>query len=139
MQLPPLWKHQIEAIERAKERDDFALFFSTGTGKSRTLLEILRHKYNTNKRILRTIIFTPIITQRNWLNEISTYTKIPKDKFFSLEGTGTNKCKIFDREALLGCSITGWMDNPEILFNPEIQQEGAKKVLEINEKILIIN
>lgn len=43
--------------------------------------------------------------------------------------------EIFDREALLGCSITGWMDNPEILFNPEIQQEGAKKVLEVNEKI----
>ena len=43
--------------------------------------------------------------------------------------------EIFDREALLGCSITGWMDNPEILFNPEIQKEGAKKILEINEKI----
>ena len=43
--------------------------------------------------------------------------------------------EIFDREALLGCSITGWMDNPEILFNPEIQKQGAKKILEINEKI----
>lgn len=43
--------------------------------------------------------------------------------------------KICDKEALLGCSITGVMDNPDILLNAEIQQKGAKLVLEINEKI----
>lgn len=43
--------------------------------------------------------------------------------------------EIFDKEALLGCSITGWMDNPEILFDPEVQKQGARKVLEVNEKI----
>jgi len=43
--------------------------------------------------------------------------------------------KIFEREALLGCSITGLMDNPEILFNPEVQRKGAKIVLDTNEKI----
>lgn len=43
--------------------------------------------------------------------------------------------EIFDHEALLGCSITGWMDNPEILFDPEIQKEGAEKILEINAKV----
>lgn len=43
--------------------------------------------------------------------------------------------EIFEREALLGCSITGWMDNPDILFDPEIQKEGARTILEVNEKI----
>lgn len=43
--------------------------------------------------------------------------------------------EIFDDEALLGCSITGMMDNPEILFNEELQQEAAKYILSINEKI----
>jgi hypothetical protein len=43
--------------------------------------------------------------------------------------------QICDKEALLGCSITGVMDNPDILLNVEIQQKGAKLVLEINEKI----
>lgn len=43
--------------------------------------------------------------------------------------------EIFDEEALLGCSITGMMDNPEILFNEEIQKKGAQKILEVNEKI----
>jgi len=43
--------------------------------------------------------------------------------------------EIFREEALLGCSITGMMDNPDILFDPEIQQEAAKYILEINAKI----
>jgi len=43
--------------------------------------------------------------------------------------------EIFDREALLGCSITGWMDNPDILFDEKIQRKGAKIILEVNKKI----
>jgi len=42
---------------------------------------------------------------------------------------------IIKRDALLGVSITGMMDNPEVIFDPEIQKEGAKLVLEVNEKI----
>ena len=43
--------------------------------------------------------------------------------------------EIFEDEALLGCSITGFMDNPEILFNPKIQREGAELIKEINAHI----
>lgn len=43
--------------------------------------------------------------------------------------------RIVRREALLGCSMTGMMDTPEIAFNKEIQQDGAKLILDINEKI----
>lgn len=43
--------------------------------------------------------------------------------------------QITDQEALLGCSITGIMDNPEILLNPEIQRKGAKEIKKVNEKI----
>ncbi len=38
------------------------------------------------------------------------------------------------REALLGVSITGWMNNPK-LFSEELLQEGAKTVVETNKKI----
>jgi ribonucleoside-diphosphate reductase alpha chain len=50
--------------------------------------------------------------------------------------------KIFDREALLGVSITGWMNNPQILLQPEILQKGATLVREVNRhvaKIIGIN
>ena len=43
--------------------------------------------------------------------------------------------KIFDREALLGVSITGWMNNPDILFDGKILEKGAKIVKEINRKV----
>jgi ribonucleoside-diphosphate reductase alpha chain len=43
--------------------------------------------------------------------------------------------KIFDREALLGCSITGWMNNPEILFDEKTLREGAKLILKVNKEV----
>jgi ribonucleoside-diphosphate reductase alpha chain len=42
---------------------------------------------------------------------------------------------IFDREALLGVSITGWMNNPDILFNAEILEEGANIVRQVNREV----
>jgi ribonucleoside-diphosphate reductase alpha chain len=45
-------------------------------------------------------------------------------------------CKnIFDNEALLGVSITGFASNPEILFDPTILIEGAKIVKETNKRV----
>ncbi len=46
--------------------------------------------------------------------------------------------RICDKEALLGCSITGVMDNPEILLNKRIQEAGAKLILEVNARIAAI-
>ena len=43
--------------------------------------------------------------------------------------------KIFDREALLGVSITGWMNNPNVLFNKDILEKGASIVKAINEEV----
>jgi ribonucleoside-diphosphate reductase alpha chain len=43
--------------------------------------------------------------------------------------------KIFDREALLGVSITGWMNNPKVLFDPKILEKGAKIVKEVNREV----
>ena len=42
---------------------------------------------------------------------------------------------IFDREALLGVSITGWMNNPGILFNDKVLEKGAKIVREVNKEV----
>lgn len=40
--------------------------------------------------------------------------------------------RIVRREALLGVSITGMMENPDILFDPAIQREMAELVKEVN-------
>lgn len=36
--------------------------------------------------------------------------------------------EIFEREALIGVSITGWMNNPEVLFDDEVLKSGAEIV-----------
>ena len=43
--------------------------------------------------------------------------------------------RITKREALLGVSITGMMDNPDVLFDPQVQRNGAKIVKDTNKLI----
>lgn len=43
--------------------------------------------------------------------------------------------RIVDREALLGVSITGWMNNPEILFNPDNLKEAATFARQVNKEV----
>jgi ribonucleoside-triphosphate reductase len=55
---------------------------------------------------------------------------------------GSVNKKIFDKEALLGCSITGWMNNPDILFNPAVLERGVEIIKEYNQivaKLIGIN
>ena len=40
--------------------------------------------------------------------------------------------ELTENEALLGVSITGFMDNPEILLDPKILREGAKLAVDVN-------
>jgi len=43
--------------------------------------------------------------------------------------------KIFEREALLGVSVTGWMNNPDVLLDADIQREGAEIVKKVNKEV----
>lgn len=43
--------------------------------------------------------------------------------------------KIFDREALIGVSITGWMNSPDVLFNDANLKEGAEIVKKVNRQV----
>ena len=42
---------------------------------------------------------------------------------------------IFDCEALLGVSVTGWMNNPKILFDAKILEKGAEIVKQTNKEM----
>lgn len=42
---------------------------------------------------------------------------------------------IIEREALLGVSITGMMDSPDIIFDPDNQKKMAKLIVRINKEI----
>lgn len=46
--------------------------------------------------------------------------------------------RITEKEALLGVSITGWMNNPDILFDPQNMIDGATVVKDINSVVSIL-
>lgn len=48
---------------------------------------------------------------------------------------GESTRRIAQREALLGVSITGMMDNPEIAFDVNLQREMAELILKVNAEI----
>ena len=52
--------------------------------------------------------------------------------YTNLEYLGQTSINIIEREALLGVSITGMMDNPDVIFDPAIQTEMAKLVVATN-------
>lgn len=88
MTLPTdLWKHQAAAIAMADLASEFALFFDVGTGKTRTMIEILRRKYTRYGGVGRTIIFAPLIVLNNWKKEFAKYSRISQDLIFILDGS----------------------------------------------------
>ena len=48
---------------------------------------------------------------------------------------GETTKNIFEREALLGVSVTGWMNAPDILFDEETLREGARIVKAVNREV----
>lgn len=55
--------------------------------------------------------------------------------YTDLSYLGETSKSILEQEALMGVSITGMMDNPEILFNPKLQRKMARLILKVNEEI----
>ncbi len=49
---------------------------------------------------------------------------------FKYVGEATKR--IFEREALIGCSFTGWTNNPDVMFNEAVQRKGAEIVKKWN-------
>lgn len=93
----PLWNHQVNAIRQASTTTHHALFMDMGTGKTRTAIEILRHKYQLNERLLKTLILAPIIVCKNWRDEFLKYSKIPNDMIVVLTKSGKKREEEFVR------------------------------------------
>jgi SNF2 family DNA or RNA helicase len=94
------WAHQKEAMRRAKDLPGFALFFEMGAGKTGTTINILREKFNTSKRVLRTIIFCPPIVCKNWKDEWAKHSTLEPRKVILLTGSGKDRMQTFLRHAL---------------------------------------
>lgn len=89
------WKHQLEAIERARREEVFALFFEMGAGKTSTTINILRQKFNAHKHVFSTLILCPVIVVENWKKEWLAHSKIDPKKLILLQGSQVQRRKMF--------------------------------------------
>ena len=55
--------------------------------------------------------------------------------YTNFEYLGGTSNAIIRREALLGVSMTGMADNPDVAFSPKVQRKGAQIVLDVNKKV----
>ena len=94
-QVRPLWGHQAHAIRAAESLRDLGLFFEMGTGKSRTIIEILRRRFAKVGRIRRTLILAPKIVCPNWKNEFKIYSKILQKDIVVLDGSAKKRIATF--------------------------------------------
>lgn len=107
--LIPPWKHQLLAIDKAKGLPWYALFFEMGAGKSGAVINILRHKMNGAKRLLRTIVLCPPIVVPNWKDEFALHSRIPQERVVLLNGSGKERIREFRNAAYQKDPITGQM------------------------------
>lgn len=78
-----------------------------------------------------------IKNKQDWIRAVTAATMLGTfqaglTNFSYLGKTTENICK---REALLGVSLTGWMENPKLLLDQANQKEMAKLAKEVNEKL----
>ena len=86
-----LYKHQENILELAKSMPNLALFWEMGTGKTRAAIEILKQKQKKQKRVMKTIIFAPLVTLKNWKNEILKFSKISEKAIWCLDESGKKR------------------------------------------------
>jgi SNF2 family DNA or RNA helicase len=118
-----LWEHQKEVIPKAVVKPFYALFFEQGTGKTPTMVTILRNLFLKHGRPLRTLIFCPQIVIKNWGREIEEWSKC--SPYVQLV-TGTKKKRL---EALADPDKKIFVCNYEMLRSDGIfwKWDAAKK------------
>lgn len=87
------WDHQLKAIYRAIELEQFGFFFEQGTGKTCALINTLRAKYKKHGKIMRTLILCPRIVIPNWPKEIQMHSNIKSDEVAVFTGPGSKRVK----------------------------------------------
>lgn len=120
------WEHQQKALDLSFGLDGIGCFFDIGTGKSRTAIDILRYKYASNSRLLRTLILAPKITLTNWKNEFKKFSKIHPYDVVVLEGSQKKRCDMVKK----ACGEN--LDKPKIFITnyEALQMNELFKLLE---------
>ena len=117
-----MWEHQRQAFVRFREVDSFGLFFEQGTGKTLTIINILRWRFGVKGRVLRTLIFGPPIVVENWRREWCAFSQVDRRRVVALSGSMAKRIKTF-RDAVAADRNTVFITNYEALLKQELLDE----------------
>lgn len=95
--LQPL-AHQLRDLQRIvgdSSLPGYAFFYEMGTGKSAVAIHALRARFETARRIQRTLIFCPPLVIPNWVDEWLKHSSIPKQLLIPLYGPGKKRLAEF--------------------------------------------
>lgn len=113
------YQHQKEALELSKVSSSLALLWEMGTGKTGAIINILRYKYNQERRILRTLILGPPSVMYNWKDEFGKFSRIKQDEINIVNKSGKARCNLFIKSVAKGnIIVTNW----EALRNADLYE-----------------
>lgn len=107
-ELPTLWKHQKEAVDRAVIRDSFALFFPPGVGKTPTAVTTVREWWRKKARPANCLVLCPPIVVENWRREWLAWSNLPPGNIVALTGTGKQRLEKLQRAVDPAVIITNY-------------------------------
>lgn len=124
------YKHQLEVLDTCKDKNEFALFWEMGTGKSFGTINLLRQIYYKEKQVVKTLILSPIVTLRNWKREFEMHSFIPPQDVVVLDRSG--KHRLQDMEKIKN-------QNKIVIVNYEAFQNTTfvELVLEFGARVLV--
>lgn len=115
----PAWDHQKKAVAFSFQHRDVALLWMMGTGKTGATINILRGRYATYKRLLRTLILAPPVVLKNWQREFKLHSRINEKDIIVIRGTGQKRIDQL-KETINGQQPKIILLNYEALLNKEV-------------------
>ena len=91
------WDHQIKCVEKARTRDNLAIFASCGVGKTLITVDIIRELCNRERTFFPTLILCPKIVVKKWKEEFSNNSKVPPEQIILLVGSGKQRLSLLQK------------------------------------------
>lgn len=135
-----LRKHQVDMLYFSENKPNVALLWSMGSGKTLGVIAITRMRYAQEGRRLKTLIITPLITLRNWENEIKAGSPYDQKTIHVLNQASSKKKAEYLRKNLSSNGTD--LDLPDIVivnYDGIVTPDLATALHDFNPDVVILD